>query len=120
MKKLIILSFILVTALTFACSSGDAPPPNPKNQKTTANTTKTTPVKTELGKKVYMQNCMICHGRDGKMGASGAANLAESTLSLEEKMEVIKKGRKTMTGFENLGEEKIKAVTEYINKFSNN
>ena len=57
---------------------------------------------------------MTCHGLYGDMGASGAHDLTGSKLTLEERVQVISKGRNTMTPFESLlNEEKIKAVAEY-------
>jgi mono/diheme cytochrome c family protein len=48
------------------------------------------------------------------MGASGAANLAESKLSLDERIQVITNGRNTMAAFKSLlNEDKIKAVAKY-------
>jgi len=122
MKKIILITSLLtIIGLAFACG-GSPPPNNPINNKTNnSNAPKqTAPVKADLGKKTFKQYCMICHGKDGKMGASGATNLATSTLTLAEKIEVIKKGRNTMTGFEMLGEEKINAVANYIHNFSEN
>jgi mono/diheme cytochrome c family protein len=66
------------------------------------------------GKKIYKQYCVTCHGLYGDMGASGAANLAVSKLKLNERIEVITKGRKTMASFKALlDKEKIKAVAQY-------
>jgi mono/diheme cytochrome c family protein len=51
------------------------------------------------------------------MGASGAYNLQESELTLEERINVITNGRKAMTAFEALLDEKeIKAVAKYTMK----
>ena len=44
------------------------------------------------GEKIYTQKCVSCHGKNGDLGVSGAADLSKSTKSLEEKIEVIKKG----------------------------
>lgn len=72
----------------------------------------------QLGYKVYSAVCRICHGVDGSMGASGAANLTISQLSEEEAIAVITKGRNTMQAFENqLTEEEINAVAAYIQSF---
>ena len=67
-----------------------------------------------LGHKVYKTNCITCHGSAGDMGVSGAANLAESQLSLEERIQVITNGRNAMAPFKSLlSPEKIEAVAEY-------
>ena len=68
----------------------------------------------EEGKKIYKQYCVACHGLYGDMGANGAYNLTESTLGLEEKIEVITNGRNTMTPWKGiLSPEKIEAVAKY-------
>lgn len=66
------------------------------------------------GAKIFKQYCVTCHGLYGDMGASGAANLKSSALSLDERVKVITNGRNTMASFKSLlNEEKIKAVAEY-------
>jgi len=70
------------------------------------------------GRKVYNTYCIVCHGSDGTMGANGAHNLKESTLSLEERILVITKGRNTMTAFEKvIDADKIAQVADYIEGF---
>lgn len=107
MKKVFV--FLLISATILACGGGG-------NDSTSSDATPsgTKAVAEVDGEKVYKQYCVTCHGLYGDMGASGAYNLTESELSVEERMAVIKNGRKTMTGFEALlSEEKIKAVAEY-------
>lgn len=102
------LFFIAIAAIVIACGnagSGSAAP--------TATTAEAGMPSTEGGK-IYKQYCVTCHGLYGDMGATGAFNLQETTLTLEERIEVITNGRNTMTGFKTLlSEEKIKAVAEY-------
>lgn len=106
MKKLIV--FLFISMIIIACGGGDD---------STSSSTSSTDAKATAkvdGEKIYKQYCVTCHGLYGDMGASGAYNLTESELSVEERMVVIKNGRNTMTGFEALlSEEKIKAVAEY-------
>jgi mono/diheme cytochrome c family protein len=71
-----------------------------------------------LGKEVYVTHCKLCHGLDGQMGGSGAANLAISLLSEDEAKAVIAKGRNLMAAYENrLSQEELDAVTRYIQLF---
>jgi cytochrome c6 len=71
------------------------------------------------GMAVFKQYCVSCHGADGKLGLSGAKDLTASTLTLDERVEVITKGRKLMTPFgEVLTPEEIKAVAEYTLKLT--
>ena len=71
------------------------------------------------GQKVYTNVCGVCHGTDGALQAAGAFDLTASTLSLEEKIEVITNGRNAMMAYKaTLSEDEIKAVAEYTMKFS--
>jgi len=109
MKKL--LAFLCIASMIIACGDG-----GDDTTDTTSNSasSRSEPVAAVDGEKIYKQYCVTCHGLYGDMGASGAANLTESTLSVEERIPVITNGRNTMTGFKALlNEEKIKAVAEY-------
>lgn len=67
------------------------------------------------GRKVYMQQCTLCHGADGKLGLSGATDLSISQLTQAQVKEVVTNGRKTMQPFKGLlSEAHIDAVTTYI------
>ncbi len=44
------------------------------------------------GEKLYLQNCVSCHGKAGNLGVSGATDLTQSAKTLEQKIEFIKKG----------------------------
>lgn len=105
MKRQLTLG-ILIAATIWACSSADS---SSSQTATSANV-----AETPDGAKIYKTYCVACHGLYGNMGASGALNLQESELSLEERIEVVTNGRNTMTPFKSLlSEEKIKAVAEY-------
>lgn len=103
MKKAIVLS--LFAASLFACSqSGEQANDKPE----------AAPVAKVDGEKIYKTYCVTCHGLAGDMGASGAFNLQTSTLSVEERINVITNGRKAMTPFKDLlTPEKIEAVANY-------
>ena len=106
MKKTIVMS--LLVAVFFACSRSD----NPGSSSTSAAS-----VAKVDGEKIYKTYCVTCHGLYGDMGGSGAFDLTKTTLSEEERITVITKGRKLMTPFEGLlTEEKIKAVAGYTMK----
>ena len=71
------------------------------------------------GMAVFRQYCVACHGADGKLGLNGAKDLGASALTLDERIEVITKGRKLMTPFaEVLTPEEIRAVAEYTQKLA--
>jgi len=69
----------------------------------------------ELGASVFKTHCQLCHGADGKLGLNGAKDMSVSTLTLEEKVQVITKGRNTMLAYENtLSPEEIQAVAKHV------
>jgi len=66
------------------------------------------------GSAVFRKNCTTCHGANGSLGLNGAKDLSTSTLSLEERVNIITEGKKLMTPFGKLlSPEEIKAVAEY-------
>lgn len=102
--QLVLISF--ATLFITSCGSSESQLPNAADQKNS-------------GEKLYSQNCVSCHGSSGDLGVGGASNLATSTLSLYEKIDVISKGRNAMQAYSsehggNLSPEKIKSIAEYI------
>jgi len=72
------------------------------------------PVVTIDGEKIFRQNCVVCHGADGKLGVNGSKDLTVSELSSDERYAIISKGKGVMTAFENiLSISEIKAVADY-------
>lgn len=66
------------------------------------------------GKDIYQKYCTSCHGVDGRLSINAAIDLSHSRLSLEGRIEIIKKGRVTMTGFDQvLSEAQIDSVAKY-------
>jgi mono/diheme cytochrome c family protein len=113
MKQLLI--FTALALVIWACGSSSTEKSSTTTEAATAS------AKPALdGKKIYKQYCVTCHGLYGDMGASGAYNLTESELALEERITVITKGRGAMTPFENLlSAEEIAAVAEYTFELKN-
>lgn len=69
------------------------------------------------GGDIYNRYCVSCHGKDGKMGISGAKDLSISPLTLEEKISVISYGRGGMMPYKDLlSKEEIEAVAQFIKK----
>jgi mono/diheme cytochrome c family protein/uncharacterized membrane protein SirB2 len=65
-------------------------------------------------KAIYTQLCATCHGEDGQKGLSGASNLQQSTLSVENRKAVIANGRGLMPGFgSQLSEQEQEALAQY-------
>lgn len=66
------------------------------------------------GAKIYKTHCAICHGDDGRKGFADAKILPESSLTLEERIQLITNGRNTMMPYSGvLSEEEIEAVAKY-------
>lgn len=69
----------------------------------------------ETGQKIFAQNCVKCHGRNGKRGFLGAKNLAKSRLTTEQSKKIILTGKGFMPAWqEQLTEAQIEKVIEYI------
>lgn len=69
----------------------------------------------DLGKSIYDSQCKMCHGDDGKLGLSGSKDLTASEKTREEKIEIIRKGKNAMIGYEKiLSENEINAVADYV------
>ena len=68
--------------------------------------------------KLFKQNCALCHGTDGRLGVNGAKDLRLSELALAPRIELIKKGKGKMIGFENtLSTKQIEALAKYTLTF---
>lgn len=67
------------------------------------------------GKAIYINNCLRCHGEDGKAGINGASNLTASMCENRGLVGIIKHGRNLMPGFKDqLSEIEINAVATYV------
>ena len=44
------------------------------------------------GKELYIKHCVVCHGMDGKLGASGSKDLSMSTIDTSAMANIIKNG----------------------------
>ncbi len=68
-----------------------------------------------VGKTVYMQQCMACHGVQGNAQLGGAANLTQTVLPLSEVENIVKNGKGVMVPYKNiLSEAQIQAVSIYV------
>ena len=114
MRNYRITLIVIITALIIACQS------NGEKKSTTSPTSKPKPKKEVAkinGEKIYKMNCVVCHGMDGNLGLNGSKDINASELTLEERIELVAKGKNTMTPFEALlKEDQIKAVAEYTFK----
>jgi mono/diheme cytochrome c family protein len=64
---------------------------------------------------IYKVKCSLCHGPDGTLQIAGAPDLSKSLLSLDERIEIISKGKGTMPPHAGiLDEQQIHALAVYI------
>src|SRR5262245_49924012 len=106
------ISFLLgcLLFLLSACESADEKIARRAKSAAEIPSAKTTPD----GMAIFRKYCIACHGADGTLGLNGAKDFRQSTLTLEERIDVITHGRKLMTPFgEMLSPQEIKAVAEY-------
>ena len=69
------------------------------------------------GKTVYKTYCVSCHGPKGKLMLNDAPDLSVSKMTLEERLENIRKGGSMMPAFsEVLSENQIEAVAKYLDE----
>ncbi len=114
-NRLIIFLLVGIISLLVACSNGekspfDKKPSNNTETKSGSDQNK----KVYSGEELYTQKCTACHGGDGNLGVGGAKKISASTLTQQEREELISNGKKTMPAFKTqLSQEEIKAVAEY-------
>ncbi len=66
-------------------------------------------------KKLYEDNCTLCHGFDGTLGKFGSTDLKASTMLYPDKVEIITKGKGMMKAFGGeLTAEEIELVAGYL------
>jgi len=106
MKYNLVLACLLIGL--FSCSGERKKPTKSTVQK----------VEKPNGVKLYNRNCVVCHGDEGNAKIGGALDLSTSTLTDDEKFNIIKHGseNKHMRAFsDDLSDDEIKAVVTHIN-----
>jgi mono/diheme cytochrome c family protein len=68
-----------------------------------------------VGKIVYEQACISCHGKNGDACLAGAKNLQVSKLDDAGKIAIIRNGKNTMPAFKNLTDTQVEALVAYVN-----
>lgn len=107
-KILAALSLLLITG---AFGLGEAY----HKKKGIAKDVSTTEIAATDGKALYEINCKLCHGSDGKLGASGAKDLAITELDVTSIKEIILNGKGVMPASQ-VNEEQAEAIAEYVNE----
>lgn len=108
-KILVIVSFLCLFA---AYGIGEATKKRKKVEVAT-EIDKTNPQ--VYGKAIFTANCAVCHGNDGALGGSGAANLASSELDLAGSKNAIENGKGSMQAYKKIfNEAEINALASYV------
>jgi|GEM_PF-5612335 len=123
MKTFSTISILLVITLFFSCSEEKNPIPisnsDGANIVSSSILSKTEKEDLAIGEKIYNDNCIKCHGLDGKLKHSGAKDLSISTLNIDERIKVIASAQTIGSRFHaprfqvDLSDNDIKAVAEY-------
>ena len=79
MRRGLALSFVFATTVVFAQTSDWKAPPTAVNR---PNPVPANPNTIALGQKLYVSNCMICHGQTGRGDGPGAAALEKKPADL--------------------------------------
>jgi uncharacterized membrane protein SirB2 len=66
------------------------------------------------GKSLYENNCKLCHGDDGKLGAMGAKDISSTPLDAAGIKHVILNGQSSMAAVP-VTDEQATAIAEYVN-----
>jgi len=68
---------------------------------------------------IYVNECSKCHGNDGTKGMSGAPSLTKSQLNLNDRAQIITRGRGLMPGYgKKLSEQEIEELAAYTMTFN--
>jgi len=67
----------------------------------------------ENGRRVFLQNCSVCHGEDGKSGHGAAPSLA-AVRDLEMVMTTVSNGRNAMPSFRTFTAEQVRDVGVFV------
>ena len=104
-----ILAVAATVVLTIAgCGGAEAP---------TTDTGSQRPSEASI-KRAYTMKCSLCHGTDGKLMASKAPDLSQSTMDLESRVALITYGKGTMPPQKGiLDAATIRGIAEYIQTF---
>jgi mono/diheme cytochrome c family protein len=72
------------------------------------------------GKELFQKQCVICHGKDGKLCLSGAPDLSVSKMDSIQIGEIIINGQNSMPGFGPImpSEKVLKETVEHVKSLS--
>lgn len=107
-------SFLLAVAFTLclaSCSNDNQKSQSTENTKSALSEDE----RMAEAKELFEGQCKLCHGIDGTLGLNGAKDLTQSTLSKEERIEVITNGRNAMAAYKNeYSPQEIDMLADYV------
>ena len=105
-RRIVAVAAAVVLAMA-GCGGADAP----------KNSSSARPSEASV-KRAYTMKCSLCHGSDGKLMASNAPDLSQSTMDLESRIALITYGKGTMPPQKGiLDAATIRGIAEYIETF---
>lgn len=118
-------TFSLFACITicFSCSQGNKSATAGNLNETNSTADSITKMESNLdsaGQQIYLDNCVSCHGVDGKQKHQEAKDLSVSTLSMDECIKVISSAQTISSKLHSprfvnyLSENDIKEVAQYI------
>jgi mono/diheme cytochrome c family protein len=75
----------------------------------------TTPIASNDGKALYINNCGLCHGDNGKLGISGAKDLSVTEMDLTSMVDIIVHGKGNMPPAR-VNDAEAMAIAEYVDQ----
>lgn len=97
------IAVVALTVLLLACGSGDAP----------VELTESSGI--SPGEQVYRMHCVLCHGKDGRLGFNGSKDLTASALTKAEMVAQVREGKGAMAPYKNvLTAKEIDAVVAHV------
>lgn len=75
----------------------------------------TLPNGSPIGTALFQMHCTLCHGKDGRLGLSGAKDLSASALTRDEVVAVVAGGKGKMLGYRHvLKPAELDAVVDHV------
>jgi uncharacterized membrane protein SirB2/cytochrome c5 len=71
------------------------------------------PIASNDGKSLYTNNCVLCHGDNGKLGISGAKDISATNMDIASITDIILKGKGGMPPA-HVNDEEAMAIAQYV------
>lgn len=106
--------FILAATLSLFMASCSNDNPNNKSNENHLSSL-TVDERMAEAKELFEGQCKLCYGIDGTLGLNGAKDLSKSTLSKEERIDIITHGKNAMAAYKDeYSPQEIVMLAEYV------